>query len=85
MHPIRMASKQRPEDYMNNLKKWTSCLVMGTMLAAPLAASSQSYSERHRRAVAQQNYNNKQHHTGAKIVGGSAIGGAVIGGLLGGG
>ncbi len=70
---------------MTNLKKWTSCLVMGTMFAAPLASSAQSYAERHRRAVAQQDYNNKQHHTGAKIVGGSALGGALIGGLAGGG
>jgi outer membrane lipoprotein SlyB len=35
--------------------------------------------------VEAQKASDRQHHTGAKIVGGSAVGGAVIGGLAGGG
>jgi outer membrane lipoprotein SlyB len=39
----------------------------------------------HQRAEREQTAKDHQHHTGAKIVGGSAVGGAVVGGLMGGG
>ena len=62
-------------------------LSLACVFALPLSASAQETAaqRRHRRAVEAQKESDHQHHTGAKIVGGSAVGGAVIGGLAGGG
>lgn len=62
-----------------------STLTLASMLALPMSGIAQYRAERHRRAVASQRAHDHQHHTGAKIVGGSAVGGAVLGGVLGGG
>lgn len=67
-----------------NLKQIATSLTLTAMLAVPMSGVAQSYSERHRRAVASQRAHDHRHHTGAKIVVGSAAGGAVVGGLLGG-
>lgn len=63
----------------------TALLTLSAVLAVPGVAPAQNSSQRHRRAVDSQRAHDHQHHTGAKIVGGSAVGGAVLGGLLGGG
>ena len=62
-------------------------LSLACVFALPLSANAQETAaqRRHRRAVEAQKESDHQHHTGAKIVGGSAVGGAVIGGLAGGG
>jgi outer membrane lipoprotein SlyB len=62
-------------------------LTLGSVLALPLSSTGQETAaqRRHRRAVEAQRASDHQHHTGAKVVGGSAVGGAVVGGLMGGG
>jgi outer membrane lipoprotein SlyB len=69
------------------LQRAVALLTLSSILALPLSASAQETAaqRRHRRAVAAQKASDHQHHTGAKIVGGSAVGGAVVGGVLGGG
>ena len=69
---------------MQKLTRPAASLALAGMMLIPLSGLSQSYSERHRRAIASQRAHDHQHHTGAKIVVGSAVGGAVVGGLLGG-
>ncbi|HVG26616.1 MAG TPA: hypothetical protein VM865_03335 [Acidobacteriaceae bacterium] len=57
--------------------------VLAAMLFSPLAMGAQSsYQYEHDKRV--QERHDAQHHTKAKVVGGSAVGGAVVGGLLGG-
>ncbi len=68
-----------------NWKTLISGVTLSAMMAIPLSAHAQNYSERHRRAVAQQRASDHYHHTNAKVIGGSAVGGAVVGGLVGGG
>lgn len=62
-------------------------LTLGSVIAIPFSAGAQeTYAQRrHRHAVEAQHASDHQHHTTAKVVGGSAVGGAVVGGLLGGG
>ena len=69
------------------LSRAVAVLTLTSMLSLPLISSGQETAaqRRHRRAVAAQRASDHQHHTGAKIVGGSAVGGAVVGGLMGGG
>lgn len=53
--------------------------------ASSFAQETENQAQRHERAKRAQTAHDHQHHTGAKIVGGSAAGGAVAGALLGGG
>lgn len=70
-----------------NIKRTTALLSLASLLTLPVSALAQETSaqRRHRHAVDSQRAHDHQHHTGAKIVGGSAAGGAVAGALLGGG
>jgi uncharacterized protein YcfJ len=73
------------------LNRLTALATLGTIISLPMSALAQTdyhretEREAHDRAVREQTAHDHQHHTGAKIVGGSAAGGAVIGGLAGGG
>ncbi|MEO8737949.1 MAG: hypothetical protein ABI380_15595 [Edaphobacter sp.] len=69
-------------------KKTTLSLAFIGILALPISGISQeteTQAQRHERAKRAQTAHDHQHHTGAKVVGGSAAGGAVAGALLGGG
>ena len=70
--------------FIQTITRPAAVLALAGIMMMPLSGVSQSYSERHRRAVASQRAHDHRHHTGAKIVVGSAVGGAVVGGLLGG-
>lgn len=69
------------------IQRCVALLALTSILALPFPVSGQETSahRRHRRAAEAQKASDHQHHTGAKIVGGSAVGGAVVGGVLGGG
>lgn len=72
----------------STLKRNAALATLGGIFILPISSVAQdqeSRQEAHDRAVREQNEHDRQHHTGAKIVGGSAAGGAVIGGLAGGG
>ena len=69
-------------------KKGIGSLALIGLLSLPISGFSQeteTQAQRHERAKRAQTAHDHQHHTGAKIVGGSAAGGAVAGALLGGG
>lgn len=71
-----------------NLNRTAAIATLSAIMALPLssfAAQVETRQQAHDRAVREQTARDHQHHTGAKIVGGSAAGGAVIGGLAGGG
>lgn len=67
------------------LNRSVATLLFGSMLGCPLVVHAQTSQEAHDRAERRQTEKDHEHHTGAKVVGGSAVGGAVVGGLLGGG
>ena len=64
--------------------KTTELLLLAALFLAPSLLPAQTTQEEHDRAVREQTAKDPQHHTGAKIVGGSAAGGAVAGALVGG-
>ena len=66
------------------LQRWIAKAVLLTVAAAPIDLCAQTYTQ-HQRAKRIQEQHDAQHHTKAKVVGGSAAGGAVIGALAGGG
>jgi uncharacterized protein YcfJ len=71
-----------------DLKKGICSFALIGLLSLPISGSSQeteTQAQCHERAKQAQTAHDHQHHTGAKIVGGSAAGGAVAGALLGGG
>lgn len=71
-----------------SFKKAIGSLALIGLLSLPIPGAAQTSTaaqRRHERAKRAQTAHDHQHHTGAKIVGGSAAGGAVAGALLGGG
>src|ERR1700712_3163692 len=70
-----------------NLSRTAALATLGAILSLPMSAFAQTTTTQreHDRAVREQTAADHQHHTGAKVVGGSAAGGAVIGALAGGG
>ena len=68
-----------------NLNRIAAMLVLGSVMVSPAVVLAQTSQEAHDRAEREQTAKDHQHHTGAKVVGGSAVGGAVVGGVLGGG
>jgi uncharacterized protein YcfJ len=72
-------------DLTMNLNRFAALILLSSVMSFPLVAHAQTSQEAHDRAEREQTAKDHQHHTGAKIVGGSAVGGAVVGGLLGGG
>lgn len=59
-------------------------IAVASFLTFPLSGQTVSQRE-HERAKAEQKASDHQHHTTAKVVGGSTAAGAVIGGIAGGG
>lgn len=66
------------------IRKTISHVLLSATLISPLGLAAQT-ARQHAAAERAQTASDHQHHTGAKIVGGSAAGGAVIGALAGGG